>query len=152
MPLTRLAQEHGIALRTAQRWAQQYRQDGLAGLARAVRADRGRPRLPAELQLLIEGLALCKPRPGATSITRQVVTSAMAEGWQAPSYSTVYASVRQLAPALVTLAREGSTVYRERFDLLYRREASRPNEIWQADHTHWISGSSTSVASPRARG
>ena len=26
-------------------------------------------------------------------------------------------------------------MYRERFDLLYRREASRPNEIWQADHT-----------------
>ena len=25
--------------------------------------------------------------------------------------------------------------YRERFDLLYRRAATRPNEIWQADHT-----------------
>ena len=36
---------------------------------------------------------------------------------------------------MVTLAQEGSAVYRERFDLLYRREASRPNEIWQADHT-----------------
>jgi putative transposase len=25
--------------------------------------------------------------------------------------------------------------YRETFDLLYRREASRPNDLWQADHT-----------------
>jgi DNA transposition AAA+ family ATPase len=43
--------------------------------------------------------------------------------------------LQQLDPALVTLAQEGSKVYRDRFDLLYRHEASRPNEIWQADHT-----------------
>src|SRR5215216_2127867 len=29
----------------------------------------------------------------------------------------------------------GSKVYADRFELLYRREASRSNEIWQADHT-----------------
>jgi putative transposase len=47
----------------------------------------------------------------------------------------VTAIVRALDPALVTLAHEGRKAYKERFDLLYRREASRPNEIWQADHT-----------------
>jgi hypothetical protein len=26
-------------------------------------------------------------------------------------------------------------VYADRFELLYRREASRPNQMWQADHT-----------------
>jgi putative transposase len=113
----------------------QYRQAGLAGLARGTRADRGRRRLPIDLQLLIEGLALRTPRPSAASITRQVATIALAHDWPLPSYSTVYAIVRQLDPALVTLAQEGSKVYRERFDLLYRPEASRPNEIWQADHT-----------------
>jgi putative transposase len=60
---------------------------------------------------------------------------AEAQGWPIPSYSSVYAVLQQLDPALVTLAQEGSKVYRDRFDLLYRREASRPNEIWQADHT-----------------
>ena len=33
------------------------------------------------------------------------------------------------------LAHAGSKAYRETFDLLYRREASQPNTIWQADHT-----------------
>jgi putative transposase len=40
-----------------------------------------------------------------------------------------------LDPALVTLAHDGSKTYRTTYDLLYRREAKRPNDIWQADHT-----------------
>jgi putative transposase len=55
--------------------------------------------------------------------------------------------MQALDPLLVTLAQEGSKAYRERFDLLYRREASQPNEIWQADHTPLDIGSSTSEAS-----
>ena len=34
VPLTRLAEAEGMALRTAQRWVQRYRAQGLAGLAR----------------------------------------------------------------------------------------------------------------------
>jgi putative transposase len=34
-----------------------------------------------------------------------------------------------------TLAQDGAAAYRETFDLLFRREATTPNEIWQADHT-----------------
>lgn len=52
-----------------------------------------------------------------------------------PSYSQVAAVVRQLDPALVTLAQEGAKAYHDRFDLLYRREARGPNDVWQADHT-----------------
>lgn len=43
--------------------------------------------------------------------------------------------VRGLDPSLVTLAHEGSNAYRQAYALIYRREASRPNEIWRADHT-----------------
>ena len=46
----------------------------------------------------------------------------------------VYRIVKELPPALVTLAHEGAGTYREEYDLLYRREACRSNEIWQADH------------------
>jgi putative transposase len=91
--------------------------------------------MPAELQKLIEGLALRRPQPSSATIHRQVGAIARTQGWKRPSYSLVYALVRGLDPALVTLAQEGTKVYRQRFDLLYRREASRPNEIWQADHT-----------------
>jgi len=47
----------------------------------------------------------------------------------------VYALIRTLDPALVMLAQEGTKAYREAFDLLYRWEASGPNDLWQADHT-----------------
>src|SRR6266568_1438843 len=46
-----------------------------------------------------------------------------------------------LDPALVVLAHEGTKRYEELYDLVYRREASKPNAIWQADHTQldlWI--------------
>jgi putative transposase len=35
----------------------------------------------------------------------------------------------------LTLAHEGKKAYAAAFDLVHRREAERPNEIWQADHT-----------------
>jgi putative transposase len=113
----------------------QYRQAGLVGLARQTRADRGARKLPADLQALIEGLALRTPRPTAAAIYRQVRRIAAEHDWNPPAYGTVTAILRALEPALVTLAHEGPKAYQERFDLLYRREASRPNEIWQADHT-----------------
>jgi putative transposase len=55
----------------------------------------------------------------------------------------VYAVVRALDPGLLTLAHKGSTEYQQQFDLLYRREAERPNEVWLADHTPinlWVRG------------
>jgi putative transposase len=135
VPLTRVATQHGIPLRTARRWLQAYRRLGLAGLARKPRADRTRHRVPPELVRLIEGLALRPPAPSAATVHRQVTAVATEHGWLLPSYSTVATIIRRLDPALRTLAHEGSTAYRETFDLLYRREASRANEVWQADHT-----------------
>ncbi len=59
---------------------------------------------------------------------------ALQHGWEEPSYHQVYEIVRGLPQALVTLAHEGTRTYQEEYDLLYRREAERPNAIWQADH------------------
>ena len=118
-----------------QRWLLRYRADGLAGLTRTPRADRGQHRLIPELQCLVEGLALRTPSPSAAYVHRQVVAVAQEQGWTAPSYSTVYGIIRHLDPALVTLAQAGAKAYRETFDLLYRWEASGPNELLQADHT-----------------
>ena len=65
----------------------------------------------------------------------QVIVAAARANWPAPSYSTVYAIVRGLDPGLVTLAHDGPARYRDRYKLDYRREAERPNNVWQADHT-----------------
>jgi hypothetical protein len=38
-------------------------------------------------------------------------------------------------PTSLTLAHHGGKAYGETFELIHRREADRPNAIWQADHT-----------------
>jgi putative transposase len=130
------ARYHSVPLRTVQRWVALYRRSGFAGLARRARSDRGSQReLPAELKQLIEGLALRKPSPTVAFVHRQASDVAHRQGWEAPTYHCVYRVVKQLDPALLTLAHEGSKAYRLAFDLLCRREASASNDIWQADHT-----------------
>ena len=134
MSQTQLAREQQIPLSTTQRWIKHYREKGLAGLANARRSDKGRSRrLPAEAITLIEGLALQKPPRSMAAIHRQVSTIAMEQGWTPPSYDRVRQIIKSLDPALVTMAHQGAAAYREEFDLLYRREASHANAMWQAD-------------------
>lgn len=135
VPLTQLAAAQGRPLRTLQRWTAAYRRAGLAGLARTPRRDHGTRRLPPPLVHLIEGLALRSPRPTAAAVHRRVVAVAQDQRWPIPSYSTVYAIIAQLDPALTTLAHKGGKAYADAFDLVHRREATGPNAIWQADHT-----------------
>jgi putative transposase len=120
-----------------QQWIKRYREKGLAGLANNVaRSDKGKSRrLPPEAIQLIEGLALQTPVRSAASIHRQVVPIAQQQGWPTPSYQRVWQIIKLLDPALLTLAHQGAAAYREAYDLLYRRESSHANAMWQADHT-----------------
>ncbi|GAB2823951.1 Mu transposase C-terminal domain-containing protein [Actinocorallia aurea] len=145
IPLARLAEtgEGGVSYRTLQRWLAAWRRDGLDGLARADRKDKGDRRFPAELVAFIEGLALRRPQPSVAKIHRMAESVARTRGWPVPAYRTVAAIVAALDPALVTLGVDGDKKYRETYNLVFRREASRPNEIWQADHTEldiWVTG------------
>lgn len=136
MPLTKVAKEADVPLRTAQRWMALYERDGLPGLAPHRRGDRGHSHgLPEALERAIEGLALKKPRRSVAAVHRQAVEVARLKGWKEPSYTQVYRLVKSLEPAMVTLAHGGAKNYGQAYDLLRCREASVPNEIWQADHT-----------------
>ena len=110
VPLARAARQAGVPIRTAERWLARYRQRGLAGLARPVRRDAAVRRLPADLVTLIEGMGLKKPRASAAALHRRVSDIAIAHGWHIPSYSTVYAILAALDPAMVTLMRRASRV------------------------------------------
>jgi ABC-type spermidine/putrescine transport system permease subunit II len=63
------------------------------------------------LASLIEGLALRKPRPSIAGIHREVTKIATEREVAAPSYASVHAIVRGLAPALTTLAHEGAAAF-----------------------------------------
>jgi putative transposase len=131
-----IARTHELPPSTIQLWVKRYREKGLAGLAPSPRSDKGKSRsLPDQAITLVEGLALQRPPRSAAAIHRQVVEIAKDQGWKPPSYERVRQIIKSLEPALVTLAHEGAAAYREEFDLLYRREASHANAMWQADHT-----------------
>ncbi len=84
----------------------------------------------------IEGLALEKPPLPLSSVHRQAKQFAQMIGEPAPTYWIVRDIVCAVLPSdLRTLAQHGSRRFGELYDLVHRREASRPNALWQADHT-----------------
>lgn len=136
VPLTRLAEHAGIPERTLRRWATTYRADGTVdSLERRRRSDAGQRRLPDDLIAAVEALALRRPAPTTAFVHRRIADMARDRGLAPPSYSTVRDIVTSIDPGLRTLATGGDTAYRDRFELVYRRSAARPNEQWQADHT-----------------
>ncbi|HUO01029.1 MAG TPA: Mu transposase C-terminal domain-containing protein [Bradyrhizobium sp.] len=134
-PLARVAKEASLPFRTAQRWVSRYRRFGLIGLTRAGRSDQGRRHVAEDLLRLAEGLALQRPPFGPGAAYREVCRIAQARGEQPPGYHTIYKVIRAIPEDLKTLALGGEKAYREAYDLVHRREAERPNQIWQADHT-----------------
>ena len=136
VPLSRLAKEEKASIRTLRRWIDGYRERGLFGLIRKSRNDKGvRRSVNPEVKSCIEGLCLRKPPPSVAFIYRTIIDICKHQDLPAPSYSAVYDIVRNIEPALITLAHEGTKAYKESFDLIFRREAKAPNQIWQADHT-----------------
>ncbi len=135
VPLTACAAEAGVPLRTAQRWLARYRCGGMAGLARQSRSDARSRRVHPQIVDLVEGLALQRPRLSAASIHRQVTAIAVERNWAVPSYATVHAIIGGLDPAMMVLTHEGQAAWRDRYEMIHRFRAARPNETWQADHT-----------------
>jgi transposase-like protein len=132
-----VARTHTIPVSTIKRWVKRYGEKGLVGLADVkTRSDKGKSRrLPPDAITLIEGLALQTPPRSMAAIHRQVTAIATEQGWNPPSYDRVRQIIKNLDPALMTFAHQGAAAYREEFDVLYRREATHANAMWQADHT-----------------
>jgi putative transposase len=131
-----VSRANGVPVPTLRRWLRLFRRHGMAGLQRRTRQDRGkRHKVTAELSAAIEGLALDRPRRSVASIHRAVRGLAAQRGEAPPSYATVYAVTRGIDPDLMMFAHDGTKAYEQTFELLHRREASQPNEIWQGDDT-----------------
>lgn len=135
VPLALAARTAGVPVRTARRWLARFQLEGVAGLCRAERIDRGQRRLPAELVQMVEGMALARPPPSAATIYRRLTDLAPKQGWPVPAPRTVRAIIAALDPAMCMLAHEGPAVYRDRYELIHRHRADRPNALWQCDHT-----------------
>ena len=134
--MVEVSAEFGIPTRTLRYWKKQFLDQGLSGLERKIRSDRGQyRRISDELLQLTQAMVLQKPALTITTIHQKIKTLAERQSINPPAYGTIYQIVKRLDPALVTLAHQGSKAYQQQYELIYRRECCRPNEIWQADHT-----------------
>ncbi|HAT9262581.1 TPA: DDE-type integrase/transposase/recombinase [Legionella pneumophila subsp. pneumophila] len=134
--LISISKTTGVSIRSLHRWVNQYHKNGLEGLKSKPRKDKGCYRvLPENIVQMIEGMALQKPKRTVTSIHRQITIYAQNNKLPIPSYSFVSKIINEISPDLISLAHDGVKAYQQKFDLLYIREASRANQIWQADHT-----------------
>lgn len=136
LTLISISRDTGISIRNLHRWVKHYHEQGLDGLQTKSRNDRGSYRtISKDLEKAIEGLALQKPRRSVAAIHRQIIQHAQDNNLPVPGYAVVSKIINNISPDLVTLAHEGICHYQQKYDLLYIREALRPNQIWQADHS-----------------
>ena len=82
---------------------------------------------------MIRSEALARPRPTAAAVHRRVCALALQRDFAPPSYAVLTEIMRSVSPA-VRAATSDPAAYRDRHELVHRREAAAPNETWQADH------------------
>lgn len=135
IPLSVISNDSKISQRTLQNWVQKYNAYGLKGLVRKKRTDSGSVRVSNDLIPIIEDIVLKNRRISITSVHRKIEKICIEKKWDLPSYHQVYSITKSIHPSLKSLAQGGKKAYQNQYDLVYRRESSKPNEIWQADHT-----------------
>lgn len=134
--LVSIAKSSGHSIRNLHRWVNQYQEKGLEGLMVKSRSDKSNHRVLSEKTIqMIEALVLQKPKRSKATIHRLIVGYSKENQLPIPSYSTVSNVINNIPADLRVLAHEGTTSYEQQYEIIFRREASKPNEIWQADHT-----------------
>lgn len=136
IPLAQLVESSGVSERTLRRWLSTYRKDGIEGLARQPRNDRGKRRkLNPDLENMIRNQASKRPRPPLTVIHRRIAATAKEKGIPAPSYALVVDVAKHISSAAIALMSGNTAEFRDQHEIVHRREATGSNEMWQADHT-----------------
>ena len=112
--ITELSRTYNIPVRTLRDWKKKFIDLGLPGLDHMKRKDQGtRKCMSPQMQELIGGFALLRPKLRITAIYQKIVLLAEQTNQKPPSYTTVYNVVRKIKPALLTLSHEGVKAYRK---------------------------------------
>ncbi|MFQ6324148.1 Mu transposase C-terminal domain-containing protein [Lactococcus garvieae] len=124
-----------IPQRTLYRWVKSFEREGLIGLVRKTRSDFEQIKVSPKIRKMIEDLVLRYKKISTKTLYRKIVVDCKENKTRIPNYSQIYKLRKSIPNSLIQLAHEGDKKYKETYDLITIREASRPNEIWQADHT-----------------
>ena len=126
VPIARLAKSAGIGERTLRRWLARYLADGIDGLERRPRADKGcRRAISPELEALVREQAAKRPRPPLTAIHRRISAMIRQQGLSPPSYAVVADIARALDPALIAACSSNPSTYRDAYELVHHAKPKR---------------------------
>jgi putative transposase len=125
-----------VPLRTIQHWVKRFKDDGLKGLERKTRKDKdSHTAIGDGLKETAIAMAIGAPHLPVAAIHDKLKEIASMHSEHCPSYGLVSQIVKKIDPAILLLAQQGAKAYREKYELIFRRECQRPNQIWQADHS-----------------
>ncbi|PWZ65693.1 transposase, partial [Staphylococcus pseudintermedius] len=133
--LSSISKSKGIALSTLYRWNKLYKEQGLTGLIHNTRVDKGEHKLKQNIIDEIKSLALKNKRNSIATIHRKIANYCIENNFYKPSYKQVYSIIKAMPKSVIDFSHQGEKYYQNKYDLIQIRESSRPNEIWQADHT-----------------
>jgi putative transposase len=125
----------GLTERQFYRAVQKYQKQGIDGLGRKNRRDKGRRKVvSADFQKIIEGMCLQKPKPSLAWVHRKIQDHCKKEGLDCPSYSVVWRIYDEIPGEQKVYAHEGAKAYKHEYGIIHRWSAAAPNEIWQCDN------------------
>lgn len=82
-----------------------------------------------------QSLASISKSKGIAPIHRKIANYCIENNFDKPSYKQVYSIIKTMPKSVIAFSHQGEKYYQNKYDLIQIRESSRPNEIWQADHT-----------------
>jgi len=114
-----IARQAKVSSRTVWRWIKGRRENGIKGLCRKDRSDRGKRRkVQDDLKRAIEGLYLRTPKPTAVWVHEQVIEICKSlPDMQSPSFTVVWEICSDLDNRLKVLAHEGDNAYEQEYDI-----------------------------------
>jgi putative transposase len=131
-----IAKSSDIPERTLWSWCKKFKEHGLHGLLRQRRSDGNIGKIATEpMRQIVQALCLKNPKPSLTHVHRMLHELSRTNGLKVPSYATVRRIASRISPQVQVMAHDGAKAYGHAYDIVFRREASRPNEIWQSDHS-----------------
>lgn len=131
-----IAQQIGACIRTVRNLCKAVEREGIAGLLRKPREDRGRSRVAdAQVVANIKMLYLKPHRPPISEIHRQIARDYEMSGLEPPSYSFVCGVVSTIPPDIVAKLRIGEREYDNKFAYIsLRNKPALPRQWVDADH------------------
>ncbi|GEM_PF-2120607 len=134
----KICDEYGYSQRALYMYKKQYDQDGITGLIRKPKSDKGSFSLPDEAVKFIKGVYLQPIKPKKKHVLKIYNEKAKEMGWDETSLSTISRITQSIAETEKYLAFNGERAYKAKYSPCITRtyDDLLINEIWVGDgHT-----------------